>query len=116
MESHEIKTAILVPKDLKPGSHPIVYHIHGGFLVMGHGLFAPFFARWVDKLALKNNAIIISPDYRLLPSANGLQDILEDVEDGWQWTKSQLSGIMEERFPGISLDFSRTILVGGSAG
>jgi acetyl esterase/lipase len=83
---------------------------------MGHALFAPFFARWVDKLALKNNAIIISPDYRLLPSANGLQDILEDVEDGWRWTKSQLPGVLENKFPGISMDLSHTLLVGGSAG
>ncbi|WZH48274.1 Alpha/Beta hydrolase protein [Fusarium acuminatum] len=114
--SHDIKTAILVPKGLKPGAHPVIYHIHGGFLVMGHALFAPFFARWVDKLALKNNAIIISPDYRLLPSANGLQDILEDVEDGWRWTKAQLPGILENKFPGISMDLSHTLLVGGSAG
>ncbi|KAJ4007325.1 hypothetical protein NW766_010009 [Fusarium irregulare] len=83
---------------------------------MGHALFAPFFAKWVDKLALQNDAIIISPDYRLLPSANGLQDILEDVEDGWQWSKSRLPAIMKERFPGIGLDFGRTMLVGGSAG
>ncbi|KAF5675811.1 alpha beta hydrolase fold-3 [Fusarium heterosporum] len=114
--SHEIKTAVLVPKGLKPGVHPVIYHIHGGFLVMGHGLFAPFFAKWVDKLALKNNAIIISPDYRLLPSANGLQDILEDVKDGWQWTKSHLPPILEDKFPGIALDFEHVLLVGGSAG
>lgn len=83
---------------------------------MGHALFAPFFAKWVDKLALKNDAVIISPDYRLLPSANGLQDILEDVEDGWQWSKNQLPAIMREKFPGIELDFGRIMLVGGSAG
>ncbi|RFN51443.1 hypothetical protein FIE12Z_4280 [Fusarium flagelliforme] len=83
---------------------------------MGHALFAPFFAKWVDKLALKNDAIIISPDYRLLPSANGLHDILEDVEDGWQWSKNQLPAVMREKFPGIELEFGRTMLVGGSAG
>ncbi|KAM0555890.1 hypothetical protein ACHAPJ_006292 [Fusarium lateritium] len=116
VSSHDIKTAILLPKNLKPGPHPIIYHIHGGFLVMGHGLFAPFFPKWVDKLALEHSAIIVSPDYRLLPSANGLADVLEDVEDGWQWTKSQLPGILKEKAPGHFLDFSHTLLAGGSAG
>ncbi|KAF4437913.1 hypothetical protein F53441_12919 [Fusarium austroafricanum] len=114
--THNVKTAILLPKNLKPGAHPIIYHLHGGFLVMGHGLFAPFFPRWIDQLALQHSAIIISADYRLIPSANGLEDVLEDVEDGWQWTKANLPVILEEKAPGHSLDFSRVLLAGGSAG
>ncbi|KAM0433450.1 hypothetical protein ACHAPT_004330 [Fusarium lateritium] len=116
VSSHEIKTAVLIPKNLKTGLHPIIYHLHGGFLVTAHGLFAAFFPKWVDKLALKHSAIIVSPDYRLLPSENGVADLLEDLEDCWQWTKQKLPGILENKAPGHLLDFSRTLLAGGSAG
>ena len=116
MDSHDIKTAVLVPKDLKPGVHPVVYHIHGGFLVGGDGLFAPFFPRWVDKLAREHSAIIVSPDYRLLPSKNGVADVIEDTEDCWIWTKSNLNDILAQKAPGHTLNLSKVFLVGGSAG
>ncbi|KAF4983800.1 hypothetical protein FZEAL_884 [Fusarium zealandicum] len=116
VSSHDIKAAILIPKDLKPGPHPVIYHIHGGFLVTAHGLFAPFFTKWMDRLALQKSAIIVSPDYRLLPSANGVADLLEDMEDCWQWVNLKLSSILQDKAPGHTLDFSQTLLVGGSAG
>lgn len=116
VSSYEIKTTILVPKDLKPGPHPLIYHVHGGFLTTGHGLFTPLFPKWMSKLALEHSAIIVSPDHRLLPSANGVADVLEDLEDGWQWTKSELPGILRGKSPGHTLEFSQTLLVGGSAG
>ncbi|KAF4996139.1 hypothetical protein FDECE_12563 [Fusarium decemcellulare] len=116
VSSHDIKAAVLIPKNLKPGLHPVIYHLHGGFLVTAHGLFAPFFPKWADKLAREHSAIIISPDYRLLPSANGVQDLLEDVEDCWQWTKAKLPEILKTKAPGHSLDFSQVLLAGGSAG
>lgn len=116
VSEHEIQTAILVPKNLKPGKHPVIYRLHGGFLVMAHGLFAPFYEKWVHKLATEQGAIVVSPDYRLLPSANGVKDILEDLEDGWQWTKANLNQIINEVAPGVQADFSKTLLGGGSAG
>lgn len=113
---HEIKTAILLPKNLKPGPHPVLVYMHGGFLVMAHGLYAPFWPKSMNKLALDHEAIIIAPDYRLLPSENGIADPLEDVEDCWQWTKSTLPGILAAKAPEQSLDFSHTLLFGASAG
>lgn len=83
---------------------------------MAHGLFAPFFPKWVDALALEQGAIIVSPDYRLLPSANGVADVLEDLEDGWRWTKDVLPGVLRTRAPGVEMDLSRTLIAGGSAG
>jgi hypothetical protein len=106
----------LIPKDLKPDSHPVIFNIHGGFLVYGHSLFAPFFSPWVLKLALENSAVVISPDYRLLPSANGVADVLEDLEDFWQWTRSHLPEVLEHHAPGHSTDLSRLLLTGNSAG
>ncbi|KAJ4127041.1 hypothetical protein NW768_008662 [Fusarium equiseti] len=115
--SHEIQTAILVPKSLVPGyCHPFIYHLHGGYLVTGHALFAPFFDKWVHKLALENDAIIVSSNYRLLPSSDGMGDVLEDVADGWQWTKTELPKVMEKKFPRIELDFNQILLAGSEAG
>jgi len=31
--NHEIEVGILVPKDLKPGRHPLIVKFHGGGLV-----------------------------------------------------------------------------------
>lgn len=82
----------------------------------GHRLFAPFFAPWVLRLELENSAIIVSADYRLLPSANGVADVLEDLEDFWQWTRSDLPEVLDRQAPGHSTDFSRVLLTGSSAG
>lgn len=115
--SHEIMAAILIPKDLTPGVHPAIFNLHGGFLVNAHSLFAPFFSIWALKLALENKAVIVSPDYRLLPSANGVADTLEDLEDFWQWTRSDaLTKMLQTCAPGHSLDLSRLLLTGSSAG
>ncbi|KAF7561231.1 hypothetical protein G7046_g2934 [Stylonectria norvegica] len=114
--SHEIKSAILVPKNLNPGLHPVIVNFHGGFLATAHSLFAPFFPTWALKLAIEQNAIIISPDYRLLPNAKGVGDILEDLEDFWTWFKSDLPQVVKENSPGHILDFSRVLVSGGSAG
>ncbi|KAF2871075.1 Alpha/Beta hydrolase protein [Massariosphaeria phaeospora] len=114
--SHDIGAAILVPKNVQPGKRPVIVNLHGGFLVNGHSLFAPFFSPWVLKLALEESAVVISGDYRLLPTANGVADQLEDIEDFWQWTRNKLPAIFEGRAPGFSLDLTRLLLAGSSAG
>ena len=81
-----------------------------------HSLFAPFFSPWALKLALDNSAIVVSADYRLLPSPNGLPDLLEDLEDFWHWTRSSLPRALERKAPGHLIDFSRLLVVGSSAG
>ncbi|KAL2211228.1 alpha/beta-hydrolase [Sarocladium strictum] len=116
VEGVEIKAAIILPKDLAPGLHPLIFSIHGGFLMTGHSLFAPFFTPAALKLAKESSAIIVSPDYRLLPSESGVADLLQDLEDSWQWARTQLPALLQRRRPGHQLDFSRLILQGGSAG
>ncbi|KAK7424583.1 hypothetical protein QQZ08_008593 [Neonectria magnoliae] len=116
VSEHDIKCAILIPKTLKPGLHPVIFNFHGGFFVTGHSLFAPFFPPSVSPLALENSGIVVSADHRLLPSKNGIADILEDLEDFWQWTKLGLPPILEEIAPGHVIDFSKVLVVGGSAG
>jgi len=71
--------------------------------------------RWsrVLELALSKNAIIISPDYRLMPEANGI-DIMSDVGCFWTW--------LHETLPSISQswhsrpDLSKIACCGESAG
>ncbi|KAI9705224.1 MAG: hypothetical protein M1820_005371 [Bogoriella megaspora] len=116
VSSHEIKAAVLRPKTLQPGSHLVILFIHGGFWITGHSLFAPFFPKAVLSLALKHSAIIVSPDYRLLPTENGMSDILDDLEDFWKWSRSGLPALLANKAPGHVLDFSHLLLTGNSAG
>ena len=116
VSDHEIKAAVLTPKDLKSGLHPVIVNIHGGFFSTAHSLFAPFFAPWALKLALDHGAIIVSADYRLLPTSNGIADQLEDLEDFWQWYRSALPSILQRNAAGYEADYKRALLVGGSAG
>jgi acetyl esterase/lipase len=116
VSSHDIKAAVLIPRNLKPGPHPVIVNIHGGFFATGHSLFAPWFHPWQLKLAIDHGAIIISADYRLLPTANGIADQIDDLEDFWQWSRTKLPALLQRRAPGHSLDFNHLLLVGGSAG
>lgn len=68
------------------------------------------------KLALDHGAIIVSADYRLLPTPNGVADQLEDLEDFWQWTRKDLPSVLKQHAPGFSLDFDQLLLTGASAG
>lgn len=116
MNSSQITAAILVPKGLKPGKHPIILNIHAGWLITADALYGPFFQPWVLEVAAAKSAIIVSANHRLLPSANGLPDPLKDAEDFWQWTKNQLPTVLARRCPGLKIDFSKLILNGGSSG
>jgi acetyl esterase/lipase len=116
VSNHEIKAAVLIPKDLKPGLHPVIVNVHGGFFATAHSLFAPFFAPWSLKLALDHGAIIVSADYRLLPTPNGVADQLEDLEDFWQWYRGSLPSVLQREAPGLEIDYKRSLLIGGSAG
>lgn len=116
MSNHEIKAAVLIPKDLKPGLHPVIINIHGGFFSTAHSLFAPFFAPWALKLALDHGSIIVSADYRLLPTQNGIADQLEDLEDFWRWFRNTLPSVLRQKTTGFEIDYEHALLVGGSAG
>lgn len=116
VSNHGIKAAVLIPKDLKPGLHPVIVNIHGGFFSTAHSLFAPFFAPWALNLALDHDAIVVSADYRLLPTQNGIADQLEDLEDFWRWYRDDLPSVLKDKTAGIEIDYKRALLMGGSAG
>jgi len=96
--------------------HPIIVNIHGGFFSTAHSLFAAFFAPWALKLALDHGAIIVSADYRLLPTPNGIADQLKDLEDFWQWYRNTLPSVLQRNAAGYEVDYKRALLTGGSAG
>ncbi|KAL4894559.1 Alpha/Beta hydrolase protein [Aspergillus ambiguus] len=68
---------------------------HGGGFVVGHRMYEPWFAQWLLDLALDNEAIVITPDYRLLPESSG-SEILSDVVHFWGWAQTTLSHYMAQ--------------------
>ena len=41
-----IPTSILIPKDIQPGTHPVLVRWHGGCLITGHRLYPD----WVSTI------------------------------------------------------------------
>ncbi|WPH04172.1 Hypothetical protein R9X50_00706000 [Acrodontium crateriforme] len=110
-----IPASILIPKTIRPGTHPVIIHWHGGALITGHRIYPDWYPTWILEFSQKHNAIIINPDHRLLPEANGLE-ILEDVKDFFAWlfqTQSPLYSLLPE---GVSVDLDHLLVDGESAG
>ncbi|KAH7025318.1 Alpha/Beta hydrolase protein [Macrophomina phaseolina] len=128
--THPITADVLVPSTLTksatpsptpssppPASpRPLLLRFHGGGLVAGSSLFPGFFAPWHLSLAARHSAIIVTPNYRLLPEAS-LPEILADIEDFWVWVHEALPSFVEERTNGaVRVDTSRILTAGDSAG
>ncbi|KAL5514545.1 hypothetical protein ACEPAG_1861 [Sanghuangporus baumii] len=115
---------VLIPKKLiqeSSGSRkvkrPVMIRIHGGWLVLGKRDYPPWFSPWVLELALKHDAIIVNPDYRLLPEAR-TDDILDDMDDLWKWVCHDLENEIhnQDACKGIQVDLGRVLVLGDSAG
>ncbi|GAB1197566.1 hypothetical protein APSETT444_006863 [Aspergillus pseudonomiae] len=124
VHGQQITTDILYPKTLSPSSEkvqntvncPVLLRYHGGGLISGYSLFPPFFNPWYLELSKEYSAIIVSPNYRLLPEAT-IFDILEDVEDHWNWMHKSLPQFLNEHTQGgIQPDLNRILTAGDSAG
>nr|AET79200.1 putative alpha/beta hydrolase fold protein [Claviceps paspali] len=118
-EGHPVLAHVLLPRCL-PGSSsqpsPIIVNWHGGYLVGGHGVLAMFFPPLLLRLAKKHSAIIVSPDYALLPRKEGLPSVQADAEAFHGWLHSSLAETLAEKAPGREADLTRVLLHGGSAG
>ncbi|ETS77693.1 hypothetical protein PFICI_09755 [Pestalotiopsis fici W106-1] len=116
--NHEIGVDVLIPKHLATlTSVPLIVRIHGGFLVTGSNLFPAWFSPWILEFAAAKGAVIISPNYRLLPEANGI-DVIEDLKAFWAWFRDgEPQRYLDSlgRTP-LSLDTNHLLLVGESAG
>lgn len=83
----------------------------------GSSLFPAWFSKWILDYAESQSAIIVSPDYRLLPEAKGT-DILEDIGAFWEWFKSDGPDqyLKDANRTNVSLDKEQLLLLGESAG
>ncbi|KAK9249786.1 Alpha/Beta hydrolase protein [Lipomyces tetrasporus] len=108
--------AALIPKSLSTEekmSCPVLVHFHGGALINGT-LEPAYLAQWPLELAESKGAIIVSPEYRLMPEANGAH-ILEDIKDFWAWVHKTLPIAISGLNPNLTLDLDRIATVGESA-
>ncbi|KAF5680610.1 hypothetical protein FHETE_384 [Fusarium heterosporum] len=108
---------VLIPRQLKTQNPPVIVRIHGGFLITGSSLYPAWFFKWELDFAQEQDAVILSPNYRLLPEARGL-DILDDMAAFWAWVYSgglsrHLAKIGHQK---LRCDLSKTLLIGESAG
>lgn len=119
IDGHEIEVDILYANNLDIASTqqrpaPIILRFHGGGLMCGSSLYPLFFAPWLLQLAERHSAVIVSPNYRLLPEAS-VQDILDDLQDSLTWTLETLPRVAREEV-GIRVDTGRIMVTGDSAG
>ncbi len=76
------------------------------------GMYAP----WVMDYALAYEAVVVSPNYRLLPESSGLQ-IMEDLSDFWNWAQDDLQAFVSGRLDGgVEVDMSKILVQGESSG
>lgn len=85
--------------------------------VGGTSLFLPWISEWVLDLAVEKNAIIVMPDYRLLPESTG-SDVLDDMDDFWTWlTNGGIHDTLRNNgIDQVTVDVTKTLLEGESAG
>jgi acetyl esterase/lipase len=87
--------------------------------VTGSSLFPGWFSNWILLYAVKVGAIIVSPNYRLLPEVRG-RDILDDMRAFWAWfhaagPQRHLVSVGREDIK-LQTDNEKHLLIGESAG
>ncbi|KAH7064361.1 Alpha/Beta hydrolase protein [Paraphoma chrysanthemicola] len=114
--THKIEVGILVPKDLKPGKHPLIVKFHGGGLVTGDCLHPDWIAAFWIPYIHRTSAITILPNYRLVPEHTG-SDIVTDLADFWTWFHDgNVSKYLASQSRDVELDYDKVLVSGDSAG
>ncbi|WQF90285.1 Putative alpha/beta hydrolase-3 [Colletotrichum destructivum] len=122
ISSFSVTSDVLIPNYLTeptancPKQAPIMLRYHGGGFITGASLTESFFNPWYMELANRQQAIIVSPNYRLAPEAS-MDDIMQDIEDHWNWIHTDLPAfIHQETAGGVNVDTGKVLVVGESAG
>lgn len=133
INDHPISVDVQIPKNAKLGKHPLLIRFHGGGLVRhlislfkkhdndsakitGASMFLGFYAPWIMDYAIAYEAVVVSPNYRLLPESTGLA-IMEDLSDFWKWTLGGLQTLVSSKTGGrVEVDLSKTLVQGESSG
>ncbi|KAH7019615.1 Alpha/Beta hydrolase protein [Ilyonectria destructans] len=112
VQGHKINLDILIPKNLTSGTYPLIVRFHGGFLISSASLYPDWFQPWLVEYALQHKAIMVSPNYRLMPEAAGL-DVLEDLSDIWSFVHGDLQTRLGN---GLKVSYDQILVTGDSAG
>ncbi|CAK39459.1 hypothetical protein CBS115989_2047 [Aspergillus niger] len=114
---HNLRADLIIPQSsYNTGKRPVIIHFHGGGFLTGDSLFFEWFPQYLFDIAKQHNAVIVSPNYRLLPEATGL-DLFDDIEDFWIWLHSPVAAELLSSQPNpTELDLDRIITAGESAG
>lgn len=115
INSQTIDAHILIPKNIKPGPHPVFVKFHGGGLITGSAFFPDWFSNYVVAFAHNANCITVLPNYRLVPEHSG-DDILEDLKDFWAWYDRDLKNVVEALDPSVDLNTEKLLVSGESSG
>ena len=83
--------------------------------VGGEALFPRWFAAYLVSFILRNNAVLVLPNYRLIPEHNGF-DILSDISGFWTWFEAELPSYVASVCPDVALDTGHVLVAGDSAG
>jgi acetyl esterase/lipase len=115
--NHDLYASVLRPKSTTPesASRPVLVFWHGGGFITGDRMYDPWWPRWIIQLAQSRDAMIISPDFRLMPEASP-SDVLDDVARFWTWYTQTLPQIAASEAWDAPPDVKRTICVGQSSG
>jgi acetyl esterase/lipase len=89
----QIKLDVYVPPGFTPpqSGFPVLFAIHGGAYVFGSKEAAFTDAEFNDTM--KRGWVLVSIDYRLSPGVL-LQDQIVDIQDAWDWTRSNLTSFV----------------------
>lgn len=126
-----IKVDVWIPSQppKSPDGYPVILFLHGGGLFTANRAFAPYINGWFPGFAEQHNAVVVSPDYRLIPESTG-QDIIDDLEDFFQWTikssdaattaagevSPSLRSFLQTSKHHVKIDLHHIMATGGSAG
>ena len=75
------------------------------------GMYAP----WIMDYAIAYEAVVVSPNHRLLPESTGL-DVMEDLSDFWKWTQTDFGAFVSRNARGAEVDLSKILVQGESSG
>ncbi|GKZ20244.1 hypothetical protein AbraIFM66951_001424 [Aspergillus brasiliensis] len=113
---HKIRADFIIPQSNYTGKRPVILRFHGGGFLTGDSLYFEWFPQYLFDIAKQYNAVIVSPNYRLLPEATSL-DLFDDIEDFWIWLHSSAAAeLLSSQPTPIELDLDRIMTAGESAG
>lgn len=114
LDGHDFQASILVPKDVRQGTCPLIVRWHGGGLVNGHRLYTEWLPPYIITHAVRSQAIVVLPDYRLMPGVSSALEILQDVQDFFVWL---FEGDFKTHLPtGLCANLDNLLVSGESAG